>query len=63
MMLPHPIFIPEFIKISGTKGSALKYPVPGRIANGGEDWLSEQEVKALGEKYQPEIVKKGWRIG
>ena len=45
-------------KIVGTKGTALKYPVPGRISNGGEDWLSEQEIKSLEEKYQPAIVKK-----
>ncbi|BBE20216.1 oxidoreductase, Gfo/Idh/MocA family [Aquipluma nitroreducens] len=62
IMIQHDVTSPNIYsrihKISGTKGSALKYPVPGRIANGGEDWLSEQEVKALGEKYQPEIVKK-----
>jgi hypothetical protein len=45
-------------KIVGTKGTALKYPLPGRISNGGEDWLAEEEVKLLGEKYQPAIVKK-----
>ena len=45
-------------KIVGTKGTALKYPVPGRISNGGEGWLPEEDIKALGEKYQPAIVKK-----
>ena len=45
-------------KIVGTKGSALKYPDPPKISNGGEDWVSEQEMKSLQEKYQPAIVKK-----
>jgi hypothetical protein len=62
IMIQHDVTSPNVYsrihKISGTKGSALKYPPPGRISNGGEDWLSEQEVKSLGEKYQPTIVKK-----
>jgi hypothetical protein len=45
-------------KIVGTKGTALKYPLPGRISNGGEDWLPEEELKVLEKKYQPAIVKK-----
>jgi hypothetical protein len=44
--------------VSGTKGAALKYPLPGRIATGHEDWLSEKEFKDLEEKYQPAIVRK-----
>jgi predicted dehydrogenase len=44
--------------VSGTKGAALKYPEPGRITANHEDWLKEDEVKALTEKYQPPIVKK-----
>jgi hypothetical protein len=45
--------------ISGTKAVALKYPEPARIAL--EDkWMNEEEMKAIGEKYKPEIVK---RIG
>jgi len=43
--------------VSGTKGAALKYPEPARIATGHE-WLSEEAVKTLQEKYTPEIVKK-----
>jgi len=62
IMLQHDVTSPNVYsrihKIEGTKGSALKYPLPGRISNGGEDWLSEQEMKALEEKYQPAIVKK-----
>jgi predicted dehydrogenase len=43
--------------VSGTKGTALKYPEP-RISNGHEGWLKEAEFKALEEKYTPNIVKK-----
>jgi hypothetical protein len=62
IMLQHDVTSPNVYsrihKIAGTKGSALKYPLPARISNGGEDWLPEQEVKSLEEKYQPAIVKK-----
>jgi predicted dehydrogenase len=44
--------------VSGTKGTALKYPEPGRISNSHKGWLSEEEFKALEEKYTPNIVKK-----
>jgi predicted dehydrogenase len=64
IMIQHDVTSPNVYsrihKIVGTKGSCLKYPLPGRISKGGENWLSEQEVKTLGEKYQPAIVK---RIG
>jgi len=44
-------------KISGTKGSALKYPEPPRISI--EDkWFTPEEFKDLEKKYQPAIVKK-----
>jgi hypothetical protein len=48
-------------KISGTKEATLKYPFPGRISTGGEDWLSEQEVISLEEKYQPPNIQQGWQ--
>ena len=44
--------------VSGTKGAAQKYPLPGRIANSHQDWLTEAQVKTLQEKYEPAIVKK-----
>lgn len=44
--------------VSGTKGTALKYPEPGRISTSHEGWVSEQEFKSLEEKYTPNIVKK-----
>lgn len=43
--------------VSGTKGTALKYPEPGRISNSHEGWLSEEEFTLLEEKYAPPIVK------
>jgi hypothetical protein len=63
IMLQHDVTSPRPYSrihlISGTKATALKYPLPGRISTG-HDWISETEMKALEEKYQPEIVK---RIG
>ena len=44
--------------ISGTKGSALKYPEPGRISQSHEGWISEEQLKELEKQYQPPIVKK-----
>jgi hypothetical protein len=44
-------------KISGTKGAALKYPLPGKFSIAGkEDWMSEQTSHDLQEKYTPDIV-------
>jgi hypothetical protein len=61
IMLQHDVTTPNVYsrihKISGTKGSALKYPTP-RIATGHEKWLPESEMKALEQKYQPAIVRK-----
>jgi predicted dehydrogenase len=62
IMLQHDVSSPNVYsrihKISGTKGSALKYPLPGKIAFGHEDWVSEAEYKKLEETYTPPIVKK-----
>ena len=44
-------------KISGTKAAALKYPEPSRISIG-DEWISAEEMKALEEKYKPEIIKR-----
>jgi hypothetical protein len=43
--------------IHGTSGSAMKYPEPERIALG-EDWLNDEELKAVTEKFTPEIVRR-----
>jgi hypothetical protein len=62
IMIQHDVSSPNVYsrihKVTGTKGTALKYPLPGRISNGGEEWLPEQEIKLLEEKFQPAIVKK-----
>jgi predicted dehydrogenase len=45
-------------KISGSKGAALKYPLPGRINFTGENWLSPDQYAEMENKYTPPIVKK-----
>ena len=61
-MLQHDVSSPNVYsrihKISGTKGSALKYPLPGKIAIGHEAWMTAEELKAAEEKYMPPIVRK-----
>ena len=42
--------------ISGTKGTAQEYPLPGRIALGHE-WMTEDEIKEIEAQYTPEIIK------
>jgi len=62
IMLQHDVTSPNvysrIYKISGTKGSALKYPGEGRMALGHEDWLNETEYKKMEEQYTPAIVRK-----
>ena len=43
-------------KIVGSKGT--KFESPRQISNGGESWLSEQEVISLEKKYEPAIITK-----
>src|SRR5215217_1480195 len=49
IMLQHDVSSPNvysrIYKISGTKGSALKYPLPGRFSLGHQDWVSAEEHK------------------
>ncbi|QRR03349.1 Gfo/Idh/MocA family protein [Dyadobacter sandarakinus] len=66
IMLQHDVSSPRpysrIHAISGTKGSAQKYPLEGKDERGrishGHEWVSEEEYKALEKQYQPEIVKK-----
>ncbi|MDQ4140421.1 MAG: Gfo/Idh/MocA family oxidoreductase, partial [Bacteroidota bacterium] len=62
IMLQHDVSSPRVYSrihlVSGTKGAAQKYPLPGHISTGHEDWLPEAELKTLEEKYLPSIVKK-----
>lgn len=44
--------------ISGTKGTAQKYPEPGRISGNHHEWLNEEEMAKLEKQYTPAIVKK-----
>lgn len=59
MMIQHDVTSPRPYSrihlLSGTKGTALKYPEP-RISRGHEGWISEEEYKALEEKYTAPIV-------
>lgn len=42
--------------LSGTKGFAQKYPEPGKISFG-HDFINNERMKELEERYTPEIVK------
>lgn len=62
IMIQHDVTSPNIYsrihKVVGTKGTALKYPLPAKISRGGEEWLSGAEMKSLEQKYQPAIVKR-----
>jgi len=62
IMLQHDVTSPAVYsrihKISGTKGSCLKYPEPGKIAFGHKGWATDEEYKTLESKYTAPIVKK-----
>lgn len=59
MMVQHDVTSPRPYSrihlLSGTEGTALKYPEP-RISKGHEGWITAEEFKALEEKYAPAIV-------
>jgi predicted dehydrogenase len=61
IMLQHDVTSPRPYSrihlISGTKATALKYPLPGRISKGHE-WATEEEYNQLENKYMPPIVEK-----
>ena len=44
--------------IYGTKGAALEYPEPPRLAVGNHKWVSPEEFKELEDKYTPKITRK-----
>jgi predicted dehydrogenase len=60
IMIQHDVTSPNVYsrihRLSGTKGSAMKYPEPGRIAQGHE-WFGDAKMKELEEEYTPRIVK------
>jgi hypothetical protein len=61
IMIQHDVTSPNVYsrihKISGTKAAALKYPLPAKISIG-DEWVTDEAMKALEEKYAPAIVKK-----
>lgn len=62
IMLQHDVSSPRPYSrihlVSGTKGTAQKYPLPARIATGHEGWLSEEQMMEVEGKYQPVLIKK-----
>ena len=63
IMLQHdetsPNVYTRIYKIVGTKGTSLKYPLPGKLSIATkEDWLSPEEYKKLEDQYTPPIVQK-----
>ncbi len=61
MMIQHDVTSPRPYSrihlLSGTKGTAVKYPTQ-RISASHKGWLSDAEFDALEEKYAPPIVKR-----
>lgn len=43
--------------LTGTEASCRKYPAPARISKG-EEWLKDEEMKPIRDKYTPEIVRR-----
>ena len=64
MMIQHDYSSPRVYSrlhlISGTKAMAQKYPLPGKIAIGHDEWVSDDEMKKIEAQYTPELVR---RIG
>lgn len=62
MMLQHDVTSPRPYSrihlVSGTKAFAQKYPLPGKIAIGHEDFLGGTEMAELEKKYAPGIITK-----
>lgn len=62
IMIQHDVSSPNVYsrihKVSGTKASALKYPLEGKIAIGHEKWVSDEEYKDLEKKYTVPLVTK-----
>jgi hypothetical protein len=62
IMLQHDVSSPRpysrIYIVSGTKATAQKWPLPPRISIGGHNWLSDEEMKEVENKYTPAIIKK-----
>jgi len=61
IMIQHDVTSPNVYsrihKVSGTKAAALKYPLPAKISIG-DEWVKDEEMKTLEEKFTPPIVRK-----
>jgi hypothetical protein len=61
IMIQHDVSSPNpysrIHKISGTRASALKYPLPAKIGVG-DEWLDAEKMKEIEDKYTPAIVRK-----
>jgi len=61
MMIQHDVSSPRPYSrlhvLSGTKGSAQKYPEPQDRISFGHSWVKPEELKKLSDQYTPPIVK------
>jgi hypothetical protein len=62
IMIQHDVTSPRpytrIFLVSGTKGTAQKWPTPARISTSHTGWLDDVALKELEEKYTPEITKR-----
>ena len=60
IMIQHDVTSPRVYDrkhlLSGTKGMAQKYPLPGKIAFGHE-WVNDEEMKQIEKRYTPELIQ------
>lgn len=62
IMLQHDVSSPRpysrIFLVSGSDGTAQKWPGPARISRSHHGWLSEDEMREIEDKYTPEITKR-----
>lgn len=62
IMIQHDVTSPRpysrIYLVSGTQGTAQKWPGPARVAKDHQGWLSAEKMKELEAMYTPEITKK-----
>lgn len=62
IMIQHDVTSPRpytrIYLVSGTKGTARKWPTPARISTSHTGWLDDDAMKELEAKYTPEITKR-----
>lgn len=62
IMLQHDVTSPRPYSrihlLSGTAGTAQKYPLPGKISTSHTGWLDDEEMKAIEQQYTPPLIKK-----